>query len=792
MGIQSKNDKEMNKDDISQTKEIFSEKLNDIIINVLEKHNLDVRGMELTPDGNYLLSCSENLENEKPRVLIWRIEELLEKENNPECILEGDITKNKNVKIDNWLLCIDSIVLNINNKKHWIICAGSINGDLYVWSGSIDDNTDKWTFENIKSKRISYKSEKQNIYPKAVFDMDVLENPLKKNAFRLFYVLNNIHAINKTKTNDNTINELEITIDRNDINIEEKTRIIGTQDEWIVSIDTHFEKNYLISGCRDGTINKWDLNLTDDVKPILIGNHPDSITCVKIFKKGNQILSSSLDNSIRIWDNNNTGKPHLINELKGHTDAVVYIDIQRNDQFLYSISKDNTMKIWDLEKGIWIRNVDINYFMERFDRDDKIIEKGMISLRKLKISRDNRHIFTSRHNKIIILRDFGIMWHFNEQLKFIKKNDEELYEKIYGENLQQIAEYSPENMESLEKIYGIIKKRIENATELKLSLKNIDTSDFIKYNMRDLGSLFIPSFINFEMENKCEKDQICIKNQKEYLSGIKDHYNAYWYSVKNLLFRLPDAPWSFRLFVTTDIEDDIEDSNFIEVTDSQILDSVFTVMKDRGQTQIKFLMILKNIELAFIPLVSNINIDIEDDHGDKDNLVFSDFIYSKNFIKLLDNPKKSLDKYEVLKEPENIYYSDCMFQIDDGYATEKSIDIVIRKISVEFIEKLNPLESEEEDEDDCKLFNAFRNNFQYPIIPKLNVQVGKGIASTVGKIIDDYFAKIIIIDFIFFTWGFLEAVLPGGGILEDISYFINVFALVLIGIITIFMIKNKL
>ena len=61
-----------------------------------------------------------------------------------------------------------------------------------------------------------------------------------------------------------------------------------------------------------------------------------------------------------------------------------------------------------------------------------------------------------------------------------------------------------------------------------------------------------------------------------------------------------------------------------------------------------------------------------------------------------------------------------------------------------------------------------------------------------GKIIDDYFAKIIIIEFIFSTWGFLEAVLTPGDLLDSISFYINVFALALIGIITIFMIKNKL
>ena len=101
------------------------------------------------------------------------IQDAIDNSNDGDTVYVYSGTYYENVKIDNWLLCIDSIVLNINDKKYWVICAGSINGDLYIWSGNIDDYTDKWIFENIKSKRISYESEKQNIYSKAVFDMQI-------------------------------------------------------------------------------------------------------------------------------------------------------------------------------------------------------------------------------------------------------------------------------------------------------------------------------------------------------------------------------------------------------------------------------------------------------------------------------------------------------------------------------------------------------------------------------------------------------------------------------------------
>ena len=355
-----------------------------------------------------------------------------------------------------------------------------------------------------------------------------------------------------------------------------------------------------------------------------------------------------------------------------------------------------------------------------------------------------------------------------------------------------MAKLSPENLNSLKKLYYVIKKRLKKAKELKLSLKDIDKKYQMNYNMRELGSLFIPSFINFEIEGDIQDEKISIKNQRQYLSEIRDNYIAYWNSVKNLFFKLPDTIWNFELYVTTDMEEDIKDATFVKINDPKIEDSAYIIMKDRGQTQIRFLMVLNNIDPAFIPLLSNINIDIEDDRGDKDNLAFSDFTYSKNFVKILNDPKNSLTKYKKMKKPENIYYSHCTFQIDDGYSTEEFINIFNRKIALDFVEKLNPLESSVSSEEDYQIFDAFRDNFQYPIIPKIQIQVGKGITSKLGKFIDDYFTKIIIIEFIFSVWGFLEVGIGAYYIFPDfVSPMISFISVILIGVIVLWMILKK-
>ncbi|GAH97660.1 unnamed protein product, partial [marine sediment metagenome] len=80
--------------------------------------------------------------------------------------------------------------------------------------------------------------------------------------------------------------------------------------------------------------------------------------------------------------------------------------------------------------------------------------------------------------------------------------------------------------------------------------------------------------------------------------------------------------------------------------------------------------------------------------------------------------------------------------------------------AVEYTENLEPSESTTSNEEDFKIIEAFRNNFIYPLTPKTKIQIGKGLKSKLGKMIDEYFAKIIIVEFLLSFWGFIEVGLP--------------------------------
>ena len=75
-------------------------------------------------------------------------------------------------------------------------------------------------------------------------------------------------------------------------------------------------------------------------------------------------------------------------------------------------------------------------------------------------------------------------------------------------------------MGSLEKLYLLIKKRLKKANEIKLALMTKDNDqEVLDYNMREMGSLFIPSFIEFEKEIKNQKEKTSMKIQKVRLNS---------------------------------------------------------------------------------------------------------------------------------------------------------------------------------------------------------------------------------------------------------------------------------
>jgi len=736
--------------------------------------DLDIRKMVITPNGKYLITCSEVAENEKPKVCVWVIEKILERITKPEKpFLEGDLTRDRAYKINNWLLCVDAITTVVKGKKMWIVCAGSINGNIYIWSGDIDEESDDW---NLEPRFFNDFSEDQE-NPRAIYDIKIREFK-KNNTYSIFLISNNIDVISKNKTGDNFVKELQLSVTYSNVNEPRINfnkdfvrKFKPSQDEWILAFDLFIndDKKLLITGSNDNTIYKWDLEKGERLEPE-IGTHEDGITCIKIFDNGNKLASGCLDNIIKVWD---LKKNQFLFELSGPTKEIVSIDIQKNNEFLIAASKDNSIKIWDLDNQIMIRDIHVN--------EEQKYSSGLDFLRQILLSPNDQHIFAIKKNRILILRNYGRLWHFCEQLKYMENTHPKLYEQIYAENLKQIAEKEMENEESLEEMYKEIKKRL------------ISNSD--RYNPWKLGALFIPSFVKFEDDDDA---------QKQYIESVRTNYENYWFSANKMFHNPPQLSWGFKLFLTTNIDEEIENAKFIEITNFISKEDEhlpYIILKNRIQSQIRFLMVLDNVPTTFIPLLKAVILDVEDDRGDKDKLIFTDFKLSKeNFLKILTNPSKSLDKDKPYTDARSrFFYSYCIFKLDERYSTEKLAEIFIRKKALEFTDSLNPLESNKAEPEDINLFEAYRNNFHSPITPKIHIQIGKGIRPKIGRITDNYLAGIVALDFVFtiisvlilykdvFEKAYLTSII--GMILFGLNLFISF--LIILAFILIFTKKGK-
>ena len=720
----------------NQNKNESNELEENAIINILsyklgkqKSQDLDIRKIILDSDGKYLISCSEYGEKEDMKVFIWSIEKILEGLTDPEDIfLKVEHQPNNEQKISNWLLCIDAITTEIKGNQKWIVCAGSIHGDIYVWYGDIDKRSNKWILENYSFKNFKDVKEKE----KAVFDIKIKKDlSSKNNTFHLYLALNNIDEIYQEYKSDNYIKKLSLVFDEFGKNLklkDDKNHLdFESQEEWILSFDLSVKKKILITGSKDKNIIMWDLETGKTIKKI--GSHDDAITSIKLFKDGTRLASGCLDNVIKVWDLEEKKENGYIpfRKFTEHDGEIVSLDIQKGDEYLVSASKDDTIKIWDLDNGALIYNIDVNREIAKFENNKnqkkqatEEIENiyGLDFLRQVLVSPRNRFIFAVKKNKILIFRNFGKVWHFIQQINHIKGS--RLYNNIFGENLRQIAVNREEKEEILGDIYKeIIKKRLTNISEL--------------------GSLFIPAFIKYEED---------IETQREYIASVKTNYDNYWFSAKKLFFQLPNLTWKFKLYLTTDIKEKREHEKYYEISSKKkFLDdeekegkSTEILLRDRKQSQIRFLMELVNVPTTFIPLIKAINLDVEDDRGDKDKLIFADFIYSKNPINS--------------SEGGHVYYSCCIFKLDQRYANEKFADISIRKITVEFTESLNPLLKKDlnlRNREYTELFEAFRNKFQSPIFPpKTRIKIGKRI-TTVSKMMDNYLSKFVLIEFIFST-----------------------------------------
>ncbi|KAL8905551.1 MAG: hypothetical protein Q9171_006618 [Xanthocarpia ochracea] len=119
--------------------------------------------------------------------------------------------------------------------------------------------------------------------------------------------------------------------------------------------------NYLVSGSRDKTLRRWNLETQRLIGKPLVG-HNASVLCLQFdsSEEEDMIISGSSDTDVIIWEFS-TGQ--LIKKLpRAHDESV--LNLKFDSRFLVTCSKDKTIKIWNRDE---LRPGDRNYPVKGVD-----------------------------------------------------------------------------------------------------------------------------------------------------------------------------------------------------------------------------------------------------------------------------------------------------------------------------------------------------------------------------------------------------------------------------------------
>ena len=127
-------------------------------------------------------------------------------------------------------------------------------------------------------------------------------------------------------------------------------------------------ENQIACGCRNGTINIWDLERLTKVKSFKA--HIYIVTCL-LFVDNSKLISCSLGDKIKIW---NIKTFDCIRELEGHSAVIKYLELT-SDGRLFSCSYDKTVKIWRIETGELLKSIELEKAVQcvKILNDDLII-----------------------------------------------------------------------------------------------------------------------------------------------------------------------------------------------------------------------------------------------------------------------------------------------------------------------------------------------------------------------------------------------------------------------------------
>jgi len=124
--------------------------------------------------------------------------------------------------------------------------------------------------------------------------------------------------------------------------------LVGKHKGWILAVAWSSCGNYLLSACKDNSVEVW--THLDDSTPtsISLKGHQKPVTCAVWEPYGTKVATGGMDNSIKIWQGTNG---HCLYTLSSHSAPVMQVRWSSISGRLYSGGRDRVVKVWDPSTG---------------------------------------------------------------------------------------------------------------------------------------------------------------------------------------------------------------------------------------------------------------------------------------------------------------------------------------------------------------------------------------------------------------------------------------------------------
>lgn len=151
------------------------------------------------------------------------------------------------------------------------------------------------------------------------------------------------HAISGSK--DCTVKLWEVAAGK-------ELRTFKGHGSYVNSVSISIDRKYIISGSSDNTVKIWETATGKEASTFK--GHSDVVTSVCFSSNSKKIISGSSDKTVKLWDTTTGREVRIFN---GHDHSVWSICFSPDGQKVASASRDSTIKLWDAANGKELRTL---------------------------------------------------------------------------------------------------------------------------------------------------------------------------------------------------------------------------------------------------------------------------------------------------------------------------------------------------------------------------------------------------------------------------------------------------